>query len=145
MRDRHQILHHFLLGGDLLSTSNSLPCLRHRCCNSSNPKRANRSLWATTSFATSSATTESTNLGRLKFRPPPISSINSRLAIPLAMANSSTIRRWFFKSGRCAWDGNILGRLSGRESFVQHYSHLHTSYSPRSSSRSEQHGPAAVE
>src|SRR5256885_16071291 len=72
MRDRHQILHHFLLGGDLLSTSNSLPCLRHRCCNSSNPKRANRSLWATTSIATSSATTESTravNLGRLKFRP----------------------------------------------------------------------------
>src|SRR5947207_1886847 len=30
--------------------------------------------------------------------------------------------------------GNILGRLSGRESFVQHYSHLHTSHSPRSSS-----------
>src|SRR5436309_12005478 len=30
--------------------------------------------------------------------------------------------------------GNILGRLPGRESFVQHYSHLHTSYSPRSSS-----------
>src|SRR5256885_7441296 len=26
----------------------------------------------------------------------------------------------------------IFGRLSGRESFVQHYSHLHTSYSPRS-------------
>src|SRR2546430_15739035 len=30
--------------------------------------------------------------------------------------------------------GNILGRLSGRESFVQHYSHLHSSHSPRSSS-----------
>src|SRR2546430_4524684 len=62
MRDRHQILHHFLLGGDLLSTSNSLPCLRHRCCNSSNPKRANRSLWATTSIATSTADRKSTRL-----------------------------------------------------------------------------------
>src|SRR5205823_9370477 len=59
MRDRHQILHHFLLGEtfSVLSTSNSLPCLRHRCCNSSNPKRANRSLWATTSIATSCSIT----------------------------------------------------------------------------------------
>src|SRR5947207_502696 len=35
--------------------------------------------------------------------------------------------------------GNILGRLSGRESFVQHYSHLHTSHSPRSSSHTMSH------
>ena len=44
-------------------------------------------------MASSSTTRESTrvvNLGRLKFSPPQISSTNCKLAIPWAMANSST-------------------------------------------------------
>src|SRR5213076_2888224 len=109
MRDRHQIPHHFLLGGDLLRVEHQqlTPMLAAQMLQQLEPKARQPVLVGHDSIATSSATTESTravNLGRLKFRPPPIPSINSRLAIPLAMANSSTIRRWFFKSGRCAWD-----------------------------------------
>ena len=39
------------------------------------------------------------NFFRLKFRPPPISSINSTFANPLAIQKSSITLLWFFKSG----------------------------------------------